>query len=55
LFCRVAQDLGKSIEEVMELSVLELQIWMAYYKLQSDEKKGAMNDGRIRPRHNRKR
>jgi hypothetical protein len=42
----VARELGKSVEEVTQLSVLELQLWSAFFKLERDESKRAMDHGR---------
>jgi hypothetical protein len=35
----IAKELGKSLEEVMDFSTLELRMWAAYYKIQNDEQK----------------
>jgi len=42
----VAKELGKSLEEVTQLSVLELQLWSAFFKLERDEQRKVMADGR---------
>ena len=47
---KIAQELGRSIEEVFEFSVLEIQLWSAWFKLQQDERKKVMNDVKSRPR-----
>jgi hypothetical protein len=31
----LAKDLGKSLQEVMELSTLELRMWAAFYKFEN--------------------
>ena len=41
----IAKQLGKSLEEVMQLSVLELRLWSAYFKMEHDENRKAMNHG----------
>jgi hypothetical protein len=42
----IAKELGKSVEEVMQFSVLEIQLWASYFKIQHDEAKKGMNHGR---------
>lgn len=51
--CQVAQDLGKSLEEVMQLSVQELMIWHAYYNLKSEQSRETMSNVKNRPRRRR--
>lgn len=41
----IAKQLGKSVVEVMQFSVLELQLWSAYFKIEHDEQKKVMNHG----------
>ncbi len=41
----IAKELGKSIEEVMQFSVLEIQLWASYFKIQHDNAKKGMNHG----------
>lgn len=43
LVCRVADRLGKSIEEVMQFSVLELSVWAAYYKWEVDQQRKTLD------------
>jgi len=43
LIIKVAKTLGRSIEETMQLSVLELQMWSAWFKLEYDEEQKVMN------------
>ena len=50
---RVAETLGKSIEETMQLSVLELQMWSAWFRLQQDAQKEVMNRGNTNSRNSR--
>lgn len=38
---RLAKDLGRTLEEVMEISTLEFGYWVAYYKLQNAEQQKA--------------
>jgi hypothetical protein len=39
----VAKTLGKSVEEVTQFSVLELQLWSAYFKIERDEQRKVMD------------
>lgn len=41
----IAKELGKSIEEVMQFSVLEIQLWASYFKIQRDSQQRGMNRG----------
>jgi len=41
----IAKELGKSLEEVMQFSVLEIQLWSSYFKIQRDEQQKGMNHG----------
>lgn len=41
----VAKTLGKSVEEVTQFSVLELQLWSAFFKLERDEQRKVMESG----------
>ena len=50
---RVAETLGKSVEEVMQLSVLELQLWYEWIKLQQDASKETMSRGNTTNRNPR--
>jgi len=49
---RVCKDLGLTLEQGMEMSVLEFKLWVAFYNLEQKEAKGQMQDGRRK--HNRK-
>ena len=44
----IGETLGKSITEVMQLSVLEIQMWQAYFELKMKESK---KHGNSPPRH----
>ena len=46
---RIAKELGKSIEEVFRLSVLEINLWLAYFKMEQE----AYKDGNNRNKHRR--
>ena len=44
MFCyRLAKDLGRTVEEILEMSTAEFAGWAAFYKFESDEFKKAMN------------
>lgn len=46
---RLAKDLGRTLEEIMEMSSLEFKLWIAFYNLENKEQKAAMrkmNHGR---------
>jgi len=38
----VAEKLGRTLEEIMDMSTLELRMWAAYYSLQRKDQEGAM-------------
>jgi len=38
----VAEKLGRTLEEMMDMSSLELRLWAAYYQLKQKDDKGAM-------------
>lgn len=42
---RIAETLGKSLKEVMELDVLEIQMWYAWFSLQHKQQQEAMKSG----------
>jgi hypothetical protein len=52
---KIAQELGKSVEEVYQFSVLEIQLWASWFKMLGEEKRKVMNDGKHRPRRSRHR
>jgi hypothetical protein len=45
---RLAKDLGLTISQVMEISVAEFTAWAAFYKIEAEETKKAMNKSRSR-------
>ena len=45
MLMRIAKELGKSIQEVMQFSILEIQLWSAYFKLEHDEQQKVMKSG----------
>jgi len=36
---KIAKELGKSIEEVMHFSVLEINLWAAWFKMEAEAMK----------------
>ena len=38
----VARELGKSLEELMEISTLELSLWAAFFQLEKKEQEKRM-------------
>jgi transposase len=44
MFCyRLAKDLGRTVEEILEMSTAEFAGWAAFYKFEADEFKKATN------------
>ena len=39
----IAEKLGKTLEEMMEVSTLEFQMWIAYFELKNELESEAMN------------
>jgi hypothetical protein len=37
--CKLGQQLNKSLEEIGEMSVAEVYIWLAYFKIEAEEAK----------------
>jgi|TARA_S200000501_G_scaffold310551_1_gene300818 hypothetical protein len=52
---KVAKELGKSIQEVMQFSVLELKLWSAYFKIEFDDQNKVMQNGRTGKNRTRRR
>ena len=44
----VCRELGKTLQEGMQMSVFELKCWAAFFKLDSERQREAMN--KIKPR-----
>lgn len=47
---RLARDLGSTVEEIMKMSKAEFVGWIAFYKLEHEEQKQAMNQAKARRR-----
>lgn len=43
---RIAKDLGLRLDEALEMTTLELKLWAAFYSIEYEEQKKAMNKGR---------
>lgn len=43
---RLGKDLGLTLEQVMDMSIAEFQHWAAFYKLEAEENKKAMEKAR---------
>jgi len=52
---RIAETLHKSVEEVMQLSVLEIKLWYEWFLLQHERQKEAMSRGNTNTRNPRSR
>jgi hypothetical protein len=44
----IAEKLGLTLEQALELSDLEFRLWIAYYTNQAKEQKRAMDNGKRR-------
>lgn len=47
---RLAKDLGQSVEQVMKMTKTEFVGWVAFYKLEHEEERKAMNQAKARRR-----
>lgn len=45
---RLAKDLGMRVQDILEMSNVEFQGWIAFYKWEAEEHKKAMNKARSR-------
>lgn len=45
---RLAKDLGRTVNEVLEMSTAEFAGWAVFYKMEAEETKKAMNKTRGR-------
>jgi hypothetical protein len=43
---RLAKDLGRTVEEILEMSTVEFAGWAAFYTLEHEETERAMNRSR---------
>lgn len=43
---RLGKDLGRTLDEIMEMTTTEFMMWAAFYKFEAEETKKAMNKGR---------
>ena len=44
----LAKELGRTLEEIMEMSTLEFRMWAAYFVLEKQDRERAMNRGKRR-------
>jgi|TARA_R100001129_G_C5123354_1_gene190822 hypothetical protein len=42
----ISETIGKSVQETMQLSVHEIQLWSAWFNKKNADSKKAMNKGR---------
>jgi len=49
----VAENLGRTLEEIMDMSSLELRLWAAYYGLKRKDQDKAMRKANGGRKHNR--
>lgn len=47
---RLAKDLGLKVEDVLEMNVVEFRGWVAFYKIEQDEQRKAMQQAKSRRR-----
>jgi hypothetical protein len=40
---RLAKDLGRTVEEILDLTVVEFAGWAAFYKMEAEETKKLMS------------
>lgn len=43
---QLAKDLGRTLEEIMEMSTLEFKLWVAYYVIEAKERKNQARKGK---------
>jgi hypothetical protein len=48
--CRLGKDLGKSLEEVFDMSVEEFQTWVAFYTWENKQMKKSQDKAKTRSR-----
>jgi len=42
----LAKDLGRTLEEIMEMSTLEFKMWVAYYNMEAKDRQKQMRKGK---------
>lgn len=45
---KLAKDLGQTVEQIMQMTTAEFMGWIAYYKLEVEEERKAMNRAKTR-------
>jgi len=43
---QLAKDLGRTLEEIMEMSTLEFKLWVTYYSMEAKERQKQMRKGK---------
>jgi predicted RNase H-like HicB family nuclease len=46
--CRLGKDLGKTLEEIFDMSVQEFQTWVAFYRWENKQIKKSQEKSRSR-------
>ena len=46
----IAETIGKSVEETMQLSVHEIQLWAAHFNIKNKKQNQTMNSAKARRR-----
>jgi hypothetical protein len=47
---RLAKDLGRTVEEIMKMTTAEFMGWVAFYKMEAEAEKKAMQQAKARRR-----
>jgi len=45
---RLAKDLGLTLDQVMEMTVVEFQHWAVFYKIEQDENRKSMERAKMK-------
>lgn len=48
--CRLGKDLGKTLEEIFDMSVQEFQTWVAFYRWENKQIKKSTENNKVRSR-----
>jgi NADH:ubiquinone oxidoreductase subunit E len=43
---RLAKDLGRTVEEILDMSIIEFAGWATFYKMEAEEMKKAYEKGK---------
>ena len=47
---RLAKDLGQTLETIMAMSLTEIELWMAFYRIEANEIKKANQRAKMKRR-----